>query len=326
MPAREPFVLRLDSPAATVAGGRILDPASRRRRRNDPRVTADLAAIAAGRPAEALTVRLGQSGATGASLADLARLAGSTPERVRRLLVAAGAREIGERFVGAPAFSALRTGTLGALAQFHRDRPMDQGAALDQVARSLALPEPVAAAVLRDLATTGEVAQAGTLWRRADFDPARNETEAVKRLEQSFRRAGLNPPDEAEAVGRDIRRREALNYLIASGTVIRAVDRVQRRAVLFHKEAVTGARSRLLEAFPGALDAEGGFLAREAGAALGISRKFSIPLLEHLDATGFTGGRETSGSSSSWRRRPPAPADRTPDQKSLPSQSSRPGS
>jgi selenocysteine-specific elongation factor len=288
VPAREPFVLRLDSPAATVAGGRILDPASRRRRRNDPRVTADLAAIAAGRPAEALTVRLGQSGATGASLAELARLAGSTPERVRRLLVAAGAREIGERFVGAPAFSALRTGTLGALAQFHRDRPMDQGAALDQVARSLALPEPVAGAVLRDLAATGEVAQAGTLWRRADFDPARNETEAVKRLEQSFRRAGLNPPDEAEAVGRDIRRREALNYLIASGTVIRAVDRVQRRAVLFHREAVMDARARLLDAFPGAADAEGGFLAREAGAALGISRKFSIPLLEHLDATGFT--------------------------------------
>ena len=137
VPAREPFVLRLDSPAATVAGGRILDPASRRRRRNDPRVTADLAAIAAGRPAEALTVRLGQAGALGAPLAELARLAGTTPERVRRLLTAAGAREIAERFVGAPAFAALRSGTMGTLAQFHRARPMDHGAPLDQVARSL---------------------------------------------------------------------------------------------------------------------------------------------------------------------------------------------
>ncbi len=288
VPAREPFVLRLDSPAATVAGGRILDPASRRRRRNDPRVTADLAAIAAGRPAEALAVRLGQAGATGAPLMELARLAGTTAERVRRLLTASGAREIAERFVGAPAFAALRTGMMGTLSQFHRDRPMDHGAPLDQVARSLALPEAVAAAVLRDLAATGEVVQAGTLWRRRDFDPARNETEVVRRLETSFRRAGLNPPDETEAVGRDIRRREALNYLVASGTVIRAVDRVQRRAVLFHKEAVAGARSRLVEAFPEASTPEGGFLAREAGATLGISRKFSIPLLEHLDATGFT--------------------------------------
>ncbi len=288
VPAREPFVLRLDSPPATVAGGRILDPASRRRRRNDPRITADLAAIAAGRPAEALTVRLGQAGAAGAPLMELARLAGTNAERVRRLLTAAGAREIAAHFVGAPAFAALRTGTMGALSQFHRDRPMDQGASLDQVARSLALSEGVTAAVLRDLATTGEVAQAGTLWRRADFDPARNETEAVRRLETAFRRAGLNPPDETEAVGRDIRRREALNYLVASGTVIRAVDRVQRRAVLFHREAVAAARTRLMEAFPLASTAEAGFLAREAGAILGISRKFSIPLLEHLDATGFT--------------------------------------
>lgn len=318
VPAREPFVLRLDSPAATVAGGRILDPASRRRRRNDPRVTADLAAIAAGRPAEALAVRLGQAGARGAPLLELCRLAGTTPERVRRLLTAAGAREIAERFVGAPAFSALRAGTLGTLAQFHRERPMDHGASLDQVARALALPEVVTAAVLRDLVTSGEVAQAGTLWRRADFDPARNETETVRRLEQSFRKAGLNPPDEAEAIGRDIRRRDALNYLVGSGTIIRAVDRVQRRAVLFHREALAGARSRLLEAFPGAVDAETGFLAREAGAALGISRKFSIPLLEHLDATGFT---RRAGD-----RRVIVDLEKGTPQKSLPGQSSGLGS
>lgn len=319
VPAREPFVLRLDSPATTVAGGRILDPASRRRRRNDPRVTADLAAIAAGRPAEALTVRLGQAGALGAPLAELARLAGTTPERIRRLLTAAGAREIVDRFVGAPAFAALRMGTMGTLAQFHRERPMDHGAALDQVARSLALPESVTMAVLRDLAGTGEVTQVGTLWRRADFDPARNETETVRRLEQSFRKAGLNPPDEAEAIGRDIRRRDALNYLIGSGTVIRAVDRVQRRAVLFHREAVASARSRLLDAFPGATDAETGFLAREAGAALGISRKYSIPLLEHLDATGFT---RRAGD----KRIIVALEKRDVPQKSLPSQSSPLGS
>ena len=132
------------------------------------------------------------------------------------------------------------------------------------------------------------VAQAGALYRRAEFDPARNETEAVRRLEAVFRQAGLTPPDEAEAVGRDARRREALAYLIGAGTVIRAVDRVQRRAVLFHREAIRDARARLAAAFPGAGTPETGFLAREAGAALGISRKFSIPLLEHLDATGFT--------------------------------------
>jgi len=41
-------------------------------------------------------------------------------------------------------------------------------------------------------------------------------------------------------------------------------------------------------AFPGPAGTQTGFLAREAGAALGISRKFSIPLLEHFDAVRFT--------------------------------------
>ncbi|MGU3666864.1 selenocysteine-specific translation elongation factor [Methylobacterium sp. A49B] len=288
VPAREPFVLRLDSPPATVAGGRILDPASRRRRRRDPRVTADLAALASGGPADALTIRLGQAGAAGATLPDLARLAGTAPDRARRLLAEAEAREIGEQFIGASAFSALRTGTLAALSQHHRDNPMEHGIAVERLSRTLALPEAFAGTVLRELAAAGAVTQTGSLWRRADFDPARNESEVARKLEQMFRRAGLNPPDESEAVGRDVRRREALTYLVGAGTVIRAVDRVQRRAVLFHREAVAGARARLAQAFPNAATPESGFLAREAGATLGISRKFSIPLLEHLDATGFT--------------------------------------
>lgn len=288
VPAREPFVLRLDSPAATVAGGRVLDPASRRRRRNDPRVLSDLAALAAAGPSEAIAVRLGQAGAAGATLLDLARLAGTAPERVRRMLAEADAHPVGERFIGAAAFAALSTGTLAALSQHHRDFPMEHGIALERLSKSLALSEPLTGTLLRVLASAGSVGQTGTLWRRADFDPARNESETARRMEQIFRRAGLNPPDESEAVGRDVRRREALTYLVGAGTVIRAVDRVQRRAVLFHRDAVATARMRLADAFPNATTPESGFLAREAGAMLGISRKFSIPLLEHLDAAGFT--------------------------------------
>ena len=110
-----------------------------------------------------------------------------------------------------------------------------------------------------------------------------------------FRRAGLNPPDEAEAVGRDVRRREALTYLVGAGTVIRAVDRVQRRAVLFHKEALLSARTRLSEAFPHACTPETGFLAREAGATLesrgnSRSRCWSISTPRGSPAGPATGG------------------------------------
>ncbi len=288
VPAREPFVLRLDSPSITVAGGKILDPLARRRKRHDARVQAELAVTASGRPKETLATRLARDGAAGASLSDLARLVGIAPERVRRGLLELGAREIGDRFLGAPAFAALRESLLAALAVHHRDHAIEHGLPLDRLARAVTASEAVVTAALRDLVATRDAVQAGPLFRRADFDPARHETEHVRSLEAAFRKGALSPPDEVEVVGRDIRRREALTYLLASGTLIRALDRVQKRTILFHRDAIAAGKAQLTKSFPGATSAEGGFLAKEAGAALGISRKFSIPLLEHLDAVRFT--------------------------------------
>ncbi|WP_342154147.1 SelB C-terminal domain-containing protein [Methylorubrum sp. SB2] len=55
--------------------------------------------------------------------------------------------------------------------------------------------------------------------------------------------------------------------------------------MLFHRDAIETGKAQLAQTFSGQ---PAGFLAKEAGAALGISRKFSIPLLEHLDTVRFT--------------------------------------
>jgi selenocysteine-specific elongation factor len=65
--------------------------------------------------------------------------------------------------------------------------------------------------------------------------------------------------------------------------VVRTYDRVQKREVLFHRDAVAEAQRRLAP-----LLAEPGLLVKDAGAALGISRKYSVPLLEYLDTIQFT--------------------------------------
>ncbi|MEH3145031.1 MAG: selenocysteine-specific translation elongation factor [Methylobacterium frigidaeris] len=284
VPARDPFILRVDSPSLTVGGGRVLDPASHRRKRHDPRLLADLQAISAGRPSDTLLIRLRQAGGAGAGLLDLARLVGIAPDRVRRRLAELGAREVSGRFVGPDAVAAMRQRALQVLSSHHRDRPIEHGLPLPRFAPLLRTDDAVAEAVLRDLVASGEVVQDQTLFRLSDFDPARNASEVVEVLEAAYRRGGLTPPDEAEAVGRDTRKAEAMAYLVRAGILIRALDRVQRRTIIFHRDAVEQAKATLGGAFSGSP----GFLAREAGATLGISRKFSIPLLEHLDATRFT--------------------------------------
>ncbi|MGY2047126.1 selenocysteine-specific translation elongation factor [Methylobacterium sp. JK268] len=287
LPAREPFLLRSDSPSLTLGGGTVLDPASRRRRRRDPRLLAELRVLADGRPADILRARLTRAGRAGARLDDLSRLVGIAAERVRRHLAALGALDLGERFLGADVLDGARIDAMALLDAHHQAHPMEHGIALARLGAGLAADEGVTAALVRDLVASGRAVRERDLVRAAGFDPARQETPTARALAEQFRRAGLTPPDEAEAVGRDIRRQEAVAYLVRSGLLIRAADRVQRRTILFHKDAIEGAKRTLVDAF--AVQAGGeGFLAREAGAVLGISRKFSIPLLEHLDATRFT--------------------------------------
>ncbi len=55
---------------------------------------------------------------------------------------------------------------------------------------------------------------------------------------------------------------------------------MQKREVLFHREALAAARRALRVHFAAR---ERGFLAGECGRLLRISRRFSIPLLERLD-------------------------------------------
>jgi len=72
--------------------------------------------------------------------------------------------------------------------------------------------------------------------------------------------------------------------LVREGIIVRAHDRVQKREILFHLDAIATARRQLapLLAHPP------GLLVSDVGATLGISRKFSVPLLEYFDEIRFT--------------------------------------
>lgn len=287
VPARERFILRRDSPSETIGGGSVLDPASHRRRRMDPSTLGLLTEAAAGQPVRALLARLREAGARGASVVGLARALGVAPDRVRRRLVELGARpETGDTVVDAASWAALRDRALEAVSSHHRDHPLEHGIPFPHLVRKL--PEgtasDAAAALLRDLVRRGELLQGAEGYRSPDFDPDRQGNAATRRIEAMFRDAGLTPPDETEIVRHEAAGRDLLAYLVRTTALVRTVDRVQKRTILFHREALGMARQRLRERFA----SDRGFSAGEAGAALGISRKFSIPLLEYLDATGFT--------------------------------------
>ncbi len=290
VPAREHFILRTASPALTVAGGRILDPQARRERRQSAPVLAQLRRLATSTPAEILAWEVETAGAAGIPLGDLARLAGLAPARVVEALHAQRPAPIvlarSRVIVARPAFETVLARLPQALAAQQDAHPSgvsrDQLAALIPETSSAVLEEAIA-----QLVGKGTLRQESGLIRvphvAREADRARQESAAAASLAERLRQGGLAPPDAGE-IAPDPSSRRLLDRLVREGTIVRALDRVQKREVLFHRDAVEAAQRRLeplLAQVPG-------LLVKEAGAALGISRKYSVPLLEHLDAIRFT--------------------------------------
>jgi selenocysteine-specific elongation factor len=282
MPARERFVLRLASPARTVGGGLVLDPAAPRRSARD---AALLDAMAAATPDQAAALRLRAAGGRGATAEALARVAGlppgspPPPEAVRLA---------GGLLLHRESCAALEGAALAAVEAAQLRDPAAPGPGLAELRGALPPGAPVEALLARLVAARALDLAAGRFTRHG-LDPLAALPPAARGLldatEASFRSGGLAPPDAASVVAGQRARAQAVALLIRTGRLVRAPDAVQKREVLFHQTALDAARSALRQAFSGSA---AGFLVGDCGRLLGISRKFAVPLLERLDAEGVT--------------------------------------
>jgi selenocysteine-specific elongation factor len=290
LPAREHAVLRIASPARTVAGGRVLEPTVRRRRRHDPIALARLAALRDLAPeawvaAEVLTADT--------ALADLTRLSALSPDRVRALLASLPVTLTRSGIV-------LREADLAALAERLPRLIGREPLGLSRGRIAALLPGTRAAAIdeaLRRLLAEGVLGRHGSQFTLmsagANSTRAQTEAEHVAAIAELLRLAGLSPPNPS-AIVVDALSARAVDVLLKRGTIVRALDRAKHREMLFHRDAILQARTRLAPL----LVVEPGLLATEIGAALGISRKYTMPLVDHLDTIGFTqrcGDRRVAG-------------------------------
>ena len=294
LPAREAFILRVASPARTVAGGVVLDPQASRLRRRDLAVLERLERLAADSPERLVAREVAMSDASGRPVVALARLSGLSAGLVAAALgeASAGRTDAGGGDGGvviARGVAVARAALDGVCARV----PSLLAETPDGVARErlLASLPGVSATVLEEalsrLSAGGVLRLAGGLVApvRAAFERDRADRDrlAAAALAERVRQAGLSAPDARDFAADPVLRRLA-DRLVREGVLVRAADRVQRRELLFHRDTVEAARRRLAP-----LLAEGaGLLVSDAGVALGVSRKFSVPLLEHFDQIGFT--------------------------------------
>ena len=286
--AGEPFILRRDSPPATLGGGRFLDPVARRHRRSDAAALARLRALAGGRGHDVLAERLKAAGYAGIAALELS---GSLGCPVAGLPAALGdiAAVHGDTVIYRPALDALADLLCAALARYHREWPARAGAPLAYCRASLPpdAGEPAFRAVLRSLCAAGGIeAGRGKAWLRG-HDPLKALAPADRALALQiatrFRDGGATPPDVAEFTG-EKRLAPLFHMLVEQELLLLLPGQLPEQKIAFHRDAAQDALQRLRKAYP----APARFTVSDARMLLGSTRKFAVPLLAYFDAAGHT--------------------------------------
>ncbi len=267
------FVLRESGRRETVAGGVVLDPhpprragpdATRRleRRERTPRD---------GLPALVVSER------RAVARADLLATTGAAPEAID------GADRIGDWWVSNDVVADVRSAVEFRLSAFHREDPAAAGLAVAEVRRAAtsalastgAPAEPgLANALIEGLCDGGFLVSEGNLMRLSTHVPQAGEV--VGRVVELVRDAEPTPPTIAELVAGGASG-SLIDAAVRSGALIRVspelvmTEGFVRRAEALIREA--GDRGVTVSAL------------REG---LGTTRKYAVPLLEHLDRSGVT--------------------------------------
>ncbi|WP_293678622.1 SelB C-terminal domain-containing protein [uncultured Phenylobacterium sp.] len=282
-------VLRRPSPAETIGGVTVLDPAPPPLRGRLETRRPLLDAVAA-RDLEAIAVQLALRGGGVLSLAETARLSLRTADEARDHLAATFEGLDDDLMATRAAIAQARDAYLARVTHAHREAPARSWVSVGAIRGGLTRisSRDLVAHVERRLAASGEDRLEGAQVALPGHDPfaALSPTALARlsRIEQAFREGGVTPPDLAAVVAPGTEDGDLLGLLVESGRLVSLRNVALRQTLAFHAEALANAVTALAAAFP----APATFATGEARAALGTSRKFIVPLLEFLDERGDT--------------------------------------
>ncbi|MGI8774697.1 MAG: selenocysteine-specific translation elongation factor [Actinomycetota bacterium] len=263
------FVLRDAGRVLTLGGGVVVDPLAPVARRRDPERARLVDELRNATPFEALVALVEAAGTlarsealyrSGAVTADLDRAA----ERVVAL---------GHDLVSRAQMNLSRAALLAALEQHHQARPLEKGAAREQVRAGLALE----ADALNDLvAAAPDVVEEGALLRLASHGVSMTpqQQEQRDRLVATIEAQGFAPPLVKELGAPQ----ELLRSLMQSGELVKIGDFFLTRA------QADDARARVRAS----IEASGPMTVAQIRDLLETTRKYAVPLCEWLDSTGAT--------------------------------------
>jgi len=283
------FVLRTPSPQMTLGGGRVIGFSKAKLSAGKSRAVKLVRAREKGLDdlRAAVLFRTRAAGLRRTSVTDLAIETLRRPEEIKPVLAALVQDGLlfatGERYLHSEELAYGRRKLLELLQRFHRKEPLRPAAGRAWAREQLKLSDPVLDAVLDGEA--GVEAVSGGRLRISGYEPvlSAGQRDRVERLEKLLLEDRYTPPRESElpeligAFPEEAGR--LVDILIENGKLIRIGS-----GVVLHTEAVAEARGVVASH----IRSTGALAPSDLKQLLGMSRKYSIPLLEWLDAARFT--------------------------------------
>ena len=293
------YVLRSYSPITTIGGGIILTNAPKKRRRmldrDRERNRALLELYSAADTERKLLLLIEENGSRGLTAAQLSTRTGLFSKKLAKLLqrpISIGALLVvdsdSQRMVAAPVAEAVAERIKAVLASFHRNNPLKEGLAKEELRSQLrpSVDQRLLQVLLNGLEKRGAVAQTGAEVKLAGHTVvlAVNEQEMEEKIGQLYRTAGLAPPILKEVLAAfpefpEKLIRQVIDLLAGKGVLVRINE-----SLIFDAQAV----DTLREQVTAYIRSNGEIDAQRFKELTGLTRKFSIPLLEHFDKIKLT--------------------------------------
>lgn len=287
----ERFIVRSYSPMRTIGGGTVIDAHPDRHRRFDAAVTDHLLTSARGGPVEKARMLISDAGLAGTTLDSLRELLALDPAEVEEALAAdRPVCTAAGKLIDRSAYSKLKEEIRSETGRYHKAHPNHQGIATAKLRSNLATEaaEDVFQHAISQLISDGLIENQDEILRLSGFDPLAGLTQKQRHLatemEESFRMRRLAPTYFDQVVGRDKVRRDLFKLLCETDRLVRLRTHDRKASFVVHAEIFDDAVTEIETHFAYPRK----FTVSDVRELLGANRKFTVPFMEHLDATGVT--------------------------------------
>ena len=289
----QPFVLRSESPVATIGGGRVLDPAAPKLKKPDQETLQQILDLRSSEPQVRASAALYFAGLDDWSPRDLARSAGlDDGEAMREQLRESG--DLQEIRLSPTRTLSVHRRVLeqiaerveAALRKMHELNPLRSTLDRSQLASGFRYlgDDALLEAVLRDMQKAKQIRLSDRGISLVGCGPklSQNERKLLVQLIEIYREAGLQSPTVKECQQQVSKNQQSVPQLVSLAAA--DGDLVEIAADYYlHADVERQAKEQLRQRL-----AEGGASMSEIRELLGTSRKYAVPFCEYLDRIGFT--------------------------------------